>query len=539
MRLTILTFGIGLLGTFAGAADYHPKVYEEIKAGIIPPPYSLQNKTALQLEGVDEPAKFQLTKILNPVAIEPEPTTAPGPSTTSGGTLGFLEILAVMVNFPSESGDSSSPVLFDNLLFAPPFQNSVRNYYYENSYGQLSLVPYNDAHKPSAIGWKTASQPSSYYIDGKEGMGTYPKNAQRLVEEIVDLLNPSIDFSLFDNDGDGYVDNLTIIHTGRGSEYSGNNNHFKSHKWAISPKLVDGVYVKDYTLVPEYLATPGDMTIGVTAHELGHIFGLPDLYDPDYSSKGVGAWSLMANGLWNGVRGSQPAHLDAWSKIQLGFNTPTVISANQTGVSIPNAEQMGAQIFKLWTNGNPGSEYFLIENRQKLPLTYDEYLPGEGLLIWHIDESKPDNRQEWFPGQNPANHYKVALIQADNLWELEKSTNIVADYGDTGDPYPGSANNRSFNATSSPNSDGYTGPSGVGVENISNSGNIMTADFKAASPDTNPPAVTLTAPTGGSTVSGIIIVSANASDDIGVVGVQFILDGNNLGPEDTTVPYSY
>ena len=59
------------------------------------------------------------------------------------------------------------------------------------------------------------------------------------------------------------------------------------------------------------------------------------------------------------------------------------------------------------------------------------------------------------------------------------------------------------------------------------------------SSDTTPPTVSLTAPANNATVSGsAVTVSANASDDTGVVGVQFKLDGTNLGSEDTTSPYS-
>ena len=43
------------------------------------------------------------------------------------------------------------------------------------------------------------------------------------------------------------------------------------------------------------------MTIGVFVHEMGHGFwNLPDLYDTDGSSEGIGSWSLMAGGSWNG-----------------------------------------------------------------------------------------------------------------------------------------------------------------------------------------------------------------------------------------------
>ena len=67
----------------------------------------------------------------------------------------------------------------------------------------------------------------------------------------------------------------------------------------------------------------------------------------------------------------------------------------------------------------------------------------------------------------------------------------------------------------------------------------MNTPVSAPSGDTVPPTVSMTAPASGSTVSGTVTVSANASDNVGVAGVQFLLDGAALGSEDTTAPYGY
>jgi hypothetical protein len=56
--------------------------------------------------------------------------------------------------------------------------------------------------------------------------------------------------------------------------------------------------------------------------------------------------------------------------------------------------------------------------------------------------------------------------------------------------------------------------------------------------DTTAPTISITAPSGGGTVSGSVAVSAAASDNVGVAGVQFKLNGSNLGPEDTTSPFA-
>ena len=71
--------------------------------------------------------------------------------------------------------------------------------------------------------------------------------------------------------------------------------------------------------------------------------------------------------------------------------------------------------------------------------------------------------------------------------------------------------------------------------NLSSSSNEAAA---AVTGDITAPSVSLTAPAAGATVSGTTPVSATASDNVAVVGVQFKLDGVNLGGEDTTSPYS-
>jgi immune inhibitor A len=270
------------------------------------------------------------------------------------------------------------------------------------------------------------------------------------------------------------VDGLMVVHAGRGAELTGSVNDIWSHKWAISPRLKDGKYVFTYAIMPEYWYSAGDMTLGVFCHELGHVFGLPDLYDTDYSSRGIARWSLMASGSWNGSLGNSPAHFDAWCLNELGFATLTNVTTTSYGASIPNVETSG-KIFRLWTNGSASNEYFLIENRKKTG--YDTALPGAGLLIWHIDDGVSGNDDEWYPGHTSSGHYQVALVQADNLSELEKNS----DNGDNADPFPGSTNNTSFTPLTTLNSNAYSGSSSlVSVSNISAAADTMTADLSVS-----------------------------------------------------------
>jgi immune inhibitor A len=142
---------------------------------------------------------------------------------------------------------------------------------------------------------------------------------------------------------------------------------------------------------------------------------------------------------------------------------------------ITNVEQGGA-IYRMWTGGLIGNDYFLVENRQNIG--YDAYLPSTGLLIWHIDDAKnvggAPNTQEWYPGQPAANHYGVALEQADGMYELEHKT----DAGDGGDPFPGNTNNTTFSDSSTPAATTYGGaPTNVQVSSITTIGQIIQANL--------------------------------------------------------------
>jgi immune inhibitor A len=414
------------------------------------------NPVELRKRGIDTPATYPDG---NPIY-----TRHRGPS-------GTYNALAILVEF-TDNIPAVVPSFFDTLVFAAPPSVSVRDYYDEISYGTLDIVTVN---LPSTVGWQLAPQTYAYYVNGQYGFGSYPQNVQKLVEDIVAVVDPLVNYALYDNDGDNFVDALFIIHAGQGAEWTGSLNDIWSHKWQTSsPQLVDGVNVYTYSMEPEYWATPGDMTIGVYCHELGHVFGLPDWYDYGYDSRGIGRWCLMAGGSWNGVNGSSPAHINAEGLWRLGFLNAVAISKNTTGLAIPQVEtNQTNSVFYLWNSGAANNEYFLLANRQQVG--YDSALPGNGLLIWHVDTNMSGNDYQCTDHQNCncTLHYEVALEQADGLLHLEFNNNS----GDTGDPYPGSSNNTTFNLTSTPNSGSYDDCSStVSVTNISSSGATMYAD---------------------------------------------------------------
>lgn len=298
-----------------------------------------------------------------------------------------FKMLAILVQF-SDNATSTTATFFDTKVFGTS-SNTVRGYYREVSYNQLDIVAVT---LPSTLGWQTAPQTYAYYAGNSvpgDDRGycldaAYPNNCRRMAEDLANQVNALVDFSQYDNDGDGWVDTLMIVHAGSGAEWTGDEGDMWSHSWwTVNPPNLDGKFVGNYIVMPEFWNTSGDITHGVYVHELGHAFGLPDFYDVDYTSKGVGNWSLMSGGSWNGSMGGTPAHLDAWSRLYLEFNTATDVSVTGGIITLPNVEQN--QVGSIYRFNSPSAdEYWLIENRQKL--LSDTALPGAGLLIWHVDD---------------------------------------------------------------------------------------------------------------------------------------------------------
>ncbi|HWS72613.1 MAG TPA: M6 family metalloprotease domain-containing protein, partial [Thermoanaerobaculia bacterium] len=269
--------------------------------------------------------------------------------------------------------------------------------------------------------------------------------------------------SSFDNDSNGFVDALVVVHAGSGAEMTGNPNDLRS----VKRQVEGGELIANQTSILGFLAVAEDSPMGVAAHELGHLlFGWPDLYDVGLDSEGAGTWCLMAYGTWNGREagvepGQLPAHPSAWCKMTQGW-VNTFVQRTNGGITI-DAVQSGKTIHRLWKDGMTTPEYFLLENRQRTG--FDRALPGDGLLIWHIDESRENNED--------ATHYKVALMQADGSGDLEAARN----QGDGNDPFRLQA--ARFDTASNPSSRSYSGlPTSVSVTTLSPSGARMDVEVK-------------------------------------------------------------
>lgn len=342
----------------------------------------------------------------------------------AAGTVTELKLVAILVDFPDAPADrvNHPREYFEQMLFGrgPGPDPSVAEFLSRSSRGRLEVTG-------EVRGWFTTPFEKGYYTNRRGGLGYYPLNSQGLAETAMTLADVTINYAHYDNEGpdgvpdsgddDELVDGVIIVHAGQGRETGGGtvDDFVSLHWWTPNRVPVDGVFGRYFTLNPE------EGNVGIYLHELGHLLGLPDLYDTDGGSYGLGAWSLMSGGS-NLDLGKHPADFDAWSKTQLGFVDVLSIQDDQVGFVVPPSTQ--GQVVRLWKSGLLGTEYFLLENRLRTGL--DAYLPGEGLLVYHVDDTIPSNRTP--------NHYKVALEQADGLYQLENRFNDPS-VGDAGDPY--------------------------------------------------------------------------------------------------------
>jgi immune inhibitor A len=416
--------------------------------------------------------------------------------------------LPVLLGSFSDMAGGHTAQEFNNLLFGENAYGSLSEYFDEISYGQFQLTG-------EVAGWFTVDNPQTYYSNGDYGSGSsdFPQNKHGFVRDVAAAADDSVNFALFDNDGpdgepnsgddDGYVDGVCVVFPGLGPNQStwGDQNNL----WPSSSSLSSAnEYVTDDigangepVIISTWLVVPEEYTydgvdnvlhpIGMIAHEFGHVLGLPDLYDrtddtegPDFNdSQGVGRWCLMANGNYggDGDHPESPSHMSAWCKMIMGWVTP--LTVQQVGsYNIPSAET-SSTVYRLWEDDYELSSYFLVENRQQT--LFDRYLPGDGLIVYHVDELRWFGETKYSSGvnNNDETHKLVDIEAADGFVDMDDTDNS----GDDGDPFPGSTGNRTFSTNSFPDSRGYDGePSGVRIEDISDSGPNMSATLAPHQP---------------------------------------------------------
>jgi len=377
---------------------------------------------------------------------------------------GQMRVKVLLVDFPDQPG--SLPVAhYQQLLFSKDSHptGSMRDYYREVTLGKVDVIG-------TVHGWLRLPNPYSFYTNNESGTewNSYPRNAPRMAEDAVRAaLEAGVDFpGDLDVLRDGTITALFIIHAGRGAEELSptiRNNHIWSHKWVMR----NPVNVGNNLFASTYLTVPNDCKVGVCAHELGHLaFQWEDFYDPNYDEDGKewdgsGSWDLMAGGSYNGG-GHRPAHPAGLHKTQHNWLDVNEVTSSGTFTLAPYTASSGS-VLKLTSPKYRNGQYLLLENRSRTG--FDSDLPGEGLLVWKVDETA-----DMFAPEKPA----LLLVQADGRRQLQTPNDWNT--GDAGDPFPGSSNRtdlseRGVISTSFPDGE----DSGISLNNIqrdADTGNI-------------------------------------------------------------------
>ncbi len=361
-------------------------------------------------------------------AVDPRPAVERRGPQIAGSTTGSdTDIVVLYIEF-TDYAHTKTVSEVQSAIFSGSM--GLETYYVENSYGT-----YHPLGRNVYGNWLTSAHPMSYYgRDAGSSIDMYYGHPNRLAMEAVQLADSSVNFASYDTNGDGTIDHLVIVHAEHGQEEGGSSDRIWSHYSGVSIS-VDGKQIYDYICVSEF------SPMGVVAHEYGHDLGLPDLYDTDYSSDGVGRWCLMGAGSWN----PNPSHLMAWCKMELGWLTPSLAPGNSVTSATLRSVELYAEAYKVLV---AEKEFFLVENRYAQGAVFDQRggsnLPEWGLLIWHIDETQGSNARD--------DRRLVDLEEADGNNELDT---YGSPYGEAGDIWGG--NHPEFGTNSNPSSSSNEG----------------------------------------------------------------------------------
>ena len=310
--------------------------------------------------------------------------STPGKRGVASGTKRFLVIL---VSFSDVDFSISSPqTAFANLMNQNGYSvnggtGSVKDYYYDNSHGQFT--PVFDVAGPYLV-----SNTASYYA-GTSGV----ENAEEAFYEACVQAQNDIDFSDYDQDGDGKVDMVFFYYAGY-NQAEGKANTIWPHQYTFQGTdyrsiQFDGKYLGNYACTSELKGTEGTNMcgIGTACHEFGHAMGLPDFYDTDYEDNDqCGAmffFSTMDSGSYNN-EGRTPPYFTIEERIILGWINAAdafrefSVTGNYTIGSVDNN-------IAYRTPTDKDGEYFVYECRGSNG--WDSGLESYGLVVTHIDKS--------------------------------------------------------------------------------------------------------------------------------------------------------
>ncbi len=360
-------------------------------------------------------------------------------------TVGSPNALVLLVEFPDRKfSTENANAEFTRLMTETGYDyngatGSALDYFVENSAGLFT--PEFKVYGPV-----TLPKNMSHY--GAETANSHDAAPWEMVSDGCSVLkeqNPDLDFSQFDNDGDGVVDNVFVFFAGYGQNSGADPNtiwpHAANISWYGINLVFDGVKVDNYACTNELQGNSGAVRtgIGTFCHEFSHVLGLPDIYSTDYSNAFTpGAYEVMDVGSYNN-NGNTPPYMSAYDRMSLRWLNPRELTAPET-VTLPDISENKAFLINTAKN----EEYYLFENRQKHG--WDAYIPGHGMLVWHIDY----NASVWSSNtiNNAPGHQYIDIVEADG--ELTEESRA-------GDTFPGRTGVTEFTDESSPAMSSWTG----------------------------------------------------------------------------------
>jgi len=396
----------------------------------------LERKTGQEITDTWTAQRNKRLSVANRTRQDNALTRTGNPNTTIGKHRG----LVILIQFPDFPFITENPQETYNRFFNEvgysEYGNagSVKDYFLKQSYGQLEI-------DFDVVGPYTTINKLSYY--GEHTKDDNDANPAKMAAEAIDAASAEVDFSNYDWNEDGEVDQVFIICAGYNEAEGAGAKFIWPHEWALAGQNLERKYngkiISTYGVTTELWgyekANPNKEIsgIGTACHEFSHCLGLPDFYDTSYSGNfGMGYWDVMDGGNYNN-KSHTPAGYTSYEKTFAGWMTPTELNTMTRVEGMrPLAESKEAYILY---NENNKNEYYLLENRQ--PIDFDAGLNGHGLIVLHVTY----DQGAWNGNSVNNTVQRMTIIPADN-----KLTILSED----GDPYPGKTGNTSLTNYTTP-----------------------------------------------------------------------------------------
>ena len=354
-------------------------------------------------------------------------------------TYKLVVILMSYPDFPFTTPREEIDNLFNQVGYSSNGSTgSVHDYFVASSFGKLNV-------EATVVGPYTSFNNLSYYGENSE-IGGGDMRVRELITEAVDAADAEVDFSQFTNESESYVSCVYVIYAGYGEAAGGAANTIWPHRSVVYPPIMkDGVNIYDYACSNEINGSPSypsPLVIGTICHEFSHALGLPDFYDTDYEENGSfshhDSYDLMCSGNYNNGGKTPPV----WNAYERSIRNYVNIEEISTEGDYTLAPLMSDNVaFKMSFNND---EYFILENRQQT--SWDYYLPGHGMLIFHINRNAPG----WNSNCSNCNPNNPGF-------DLEEAGGSGWYVSDSEKPFPGTGYNTSFTDETSPSSQSFNG----------------------------------------------------------------------------------